>query len=291
MEICVKSFDGEKYTVEVGVDDTIVDLRQKVASAAGLRERGFDMSFGGKVMVEGDMTQLSAGDTVVLTKTTLQDDAIAALHALGEADVTAETLKFVKDPKVASLLLQAEVATAIPNYFLTGSSFITDIVFSSLPNVDDNCAIRTLHLPALPSVTTIGDYFLTSCHMLRTADLSGLHAVTAIGDRFLFMCTGLLTLDLSGLQAVTEIGDWFLYDCVSLSTADLSGLQAVTTIGVDFLGKCQALRTIRGVDKYSNVVRSRVLSFNNPSPPPEPTPSIGDERGRFFRGHATCDIS
>ena len=90
MEICVESFDGEKYTVEVGVDDTTADIRRKVATAAELCEDGFDMSFGEKLLAEGDyITQLSAGDTVVLTKTKSQkDDAIAALRDLGEtADV------------------------------------------------------------------------------------------------------------------------------------------------------------------------------------------------------------
>ena len=59
MEICVESFDGEKYTVEVGVDDTTADIRRKVASAAELCEDGFDMSFGGKLLAAGDyITQL-----------------------------------------------------------------------------------------------------------------------------------------------------------------------------------------------------------------------------------------
>ena len=61
MEICIECLDGEKYTVEVGVDDTITDIRRKAAAAA-LCEDGFDMRFGGKVMAEGDYTtQLSAG--------------------------------------------------------------------------------------------------------------------------------------------------------------------------------------------------------------------------------------
>ena len=100
MEICVESFDGEKYTVEVGVDDTTADIRRKVASAAELCEDGFDMSFGGKLLAEGDyITQLSAGDTVVLTKKTLvktksqKDDAIAALRDLGETRLTRERFK------------------------------------------------------------------------------------------------------------------------------------------------------------------------------------------------------
>ena len=116
MEICVKSFDGEKYTVEVGVDDTTADIRRKVASAAELREDGFDMSFGGKVLAEGDdITQLSAGDTVVLTKTKSQkDDAIAALRDLGETRLTSERFEGLRDPKLVHLFLQAEVVTEIP---------------------------------------------------------------------------------------------------------------------------------------------------------------------------------
>ena len=47
MEVYVKAFDDEKYTVEVGEDDTTEKLREKVASATGLCEDDFHMEFGG----------------------------------------------------------------------------------------------------------------------------------------------------------------------------------------------------------------------------------------------------
>ena len=113
MDLTIKGWNGVKDTVELGEDDTPAVMRRKVASAVGLPEDGFAMSFGGEAMDEGyDMTQLSAGDTVVLTKVT-KYEARAALHALGETDITAERLKTVRDPEVACLLLQAEVATVI----------------------------------------------------------------------------------------------------------------------------------------------------------------------------------
>ena len=132
MEICVKSFDGEKYTVEVDMDDTTADIRRKVASAAELCEDGFDMSFGGEVMAEGDYTtQLSAGDTIVLTKKTKsqKDDAIAALRDMGETNLTPEgfedflIIRNLRDAKVAQLFLQAEVVTEIPSRFMAAYDF------------------------------------------------------------------------------------------------------------------------------------------------------------------------
>ena len=93
MDLNIKGFDTNKHTVEVGVDDTVEGLRRKVASAMGLPEDGFCMSFGDEALGEGaDMTQLSAGDTIILTKTQ-KYQAIAELHALGETDLTAERLK------------------------------------------------------------------------------------------------------------------------------------------------------------------------------------------------------
>ena len=69
MDLTIKGWNGVKDTVELGEDDTPTVMRRKVASAVGLPEDGFVMSFGGVAMDEGyDMTQLSAGDTVVLTK-------------------------------------------------------------------------------------------------------------------------------------------------------------------------------------------------------------------------------
>ena len=120
MEVVIKDCADNSYVIEVGVDDTTETMRQKVASAVGLAEDSFHMGFGGKE--EGDdITQLSAGDTMILTKTK-KVEARAALHALGERDITAERLVTVEDPEVACLLLQAEVATVIPNRFLAHTS-------------------------------------------------------------------------------------------------------------------------------------------------------------------------
>ena len=70
MELCVQGYDDEnKYVIEVGENDTTETMRQKVASATGLCEDSFHVGFGGKEEGE-DITELSAGDTVVLTKST-----------------------------------------------------------------------------------------------------------------------------------------------------------------------------------------------------------------------------
>ena len=90
MEVVIKDCADNSYVIEVGVDDTTETMRQKVASAVGLAEDSFHMGFGGKE--EGDdITQLSAGDTIILKKSK-KFVARAALHALGE-DITAERLK------------------------------------------------------------------------------------------------------------------------------------------------------------------------------------------------------
>ena len=233
---------SKEYVVEVGEDDTTATMRQKVASAEGLCEDSFHMGFGGKEEGE-DITQLSAGEKVVLAKTP-KYEAVTALHALGERDITEARLKEVQDPKVASLLLQAEVATATPQHFFSESD-VTRIVFSSVSDVDDDVDDNTtLHLPALPYVTAIGDWCLFKCAALSAVDLSGLQAVTTIGGCFLSDCFRLSTVDLSGLQTVTTIGKFFLSDCAGLTTVDLSGLQAVTSIGDDFLSDCIRLSTV-----------------------------------------------
>ena len=278
MELTIQVF-GKDFVIEVGENDTTKTMREKVASATGLCEDSFRMGFGGKEEGE-DITELSAGDTVVLTKT-MKYEAISALHALGETNITAERLQQVEDPKVASLLLQAEVATEFPNGFFSGSA-VTRIGFSCVPNVDDNCGI-TLHLPALPCVTTIGDWFLANCETLSQVDLTGLQSVTTIDDNFLSNCTVLSKVDLTGLQAVTTIGDNFLSGCTSVSKVDITGLHSVTTIGHGFLSSCETLSKVDlgglqsvttigdwflydcttlskvdGMDKCSNVVRSRL---------------------------------
>ena len=76
--VLVEGVDGVEHLIEVSVDDTVCDLRRKVASATKLPGNNLEMGMG-----EGeDMTQLSA-DRIV-QKQTKEHVAIAALDALGE---------------------------------------------------------------------------------------------------------------------------------------------------------------------------------------------------------------
>ena len=225
MDVHFEDFRANQHTVEVGEDDTVEDLRRKVATAMGLPEDSFCMSFGDEAMGEGaDMTQLSAGDTIILTKTKLQKyEAIAELHALGVTDITADKLYSVEDPVVACLLLQAEVATVIPIGFLRES------------------LLTRLDLSAESIVTQIGDNFLQECTSLTSIDLSGLSNVARIGSSFLDGCKSLTTLDLTPLNNVTRIEDYFLYYCEALTNLDLKPLNNVTVIGSCFLCGCYSL--------------------------------------------------
>ena len=251
MDVHFEDFRANQHTVEVGVDDTVEGLRRKVASAMGLPEDGFCMSFGDEAMGEGyDMTQLSAGDTIILTKSQKQE-AIAELHALGETDLTPERLEEVEDPEVACLLLQAEVATVIPDGFLrrvsvthldlSAVSFVTQIGDSFL----EQCtSLTSIDLSGLSNVTRIGICFLYGCNSLTTLDLTPLHNVTVIGDNFLHDCNSFTTLDLTPLNHVTVIRNYFLCCCKSLTTLDLTPLNNVTVIGFGFLGGCTSLATL-----------------------------------------------
>ena len=231
MDLTIKGLNGVKHAVEVGEDDTVEGSQRKVASAMGLPEHGFCMSFGDEPMGEGaDMTQLSAGDTIILTKTK-KYEAIAELHALGVTDITAEKLESVRDPEVACLLLQAEVATVIPKYFLARTS------------------LTRLDLSAESIVTRIGDSFLAGCISLTSINLSGLSNVTEVGAEFLLCCTSLTNLDLSPLSKVTQVGVSFLSQCSSLTTLDLSPLSNVTHMtmafgSAHFAARCTSLTSI-----------------------------------------------
>ena len=251
MELCVKTFDDETYVIEVGVDDTAAVMRRKVASAVGLPEDGFHMRFGGETLgEEADMAQLSVGDTIELTKTE-RYDIVAALHALGETDITAERLGSVVDPEVASLLLQAEVATVIPNNFLTSGSFteldlsvelaVTEVGDSFLETCKE---LTRIDLSGLCNVTVIGGCFLGECHSLPTIDLSPLCKVNQIGEGFLYECRLLPTIDLSPLRNVKHVGEGFLYECLSLTTIDLSALCNVTEIDDSFITDCTSLTSV-----------------------------------------------
>ena len=274
MELCVQGYDDEtKFVIEVGEKDTTETMRQKVATATGLCEDSFRMGFGGKEEGE-DITELSAGDTVVLTKTT-KYQSVEALRALGETDISEARLATVKDPEVASLLLQAEVATVIPAGFLSQASFTRlDLsAVSGVTRIEDNflygCAsVKTVDLSGLCNVTHIGDAFLLGSTSLTSLDVSGFTAVTVIpkaflhesgvteldlsamtsvttvGTYFLLNCKSLQSLNISEWRRVTHIANGFLWNCTSLTTIDLSAFCSVTKIGSDFLRNCTSLTTI-----------------------------------------------
>ena len=251
MDLTIKGWNGVKDTVELGEDDTPAVMRRKVASAVGLPEDGFVMSFGGVAMDEGyDMTQLSAGDTVVLTKVT-KYEARAALHALGETDITAESLESVQDPEVACLLLQAEVATVIPDGFLMDASLASlDLSAESVVTriegsfLGDCTSLTSINLSGLIHVTHIGECFLTGCESLCTLDLTPLRSVTHIEECFLEGCRSLRTLALPPLSSVTQINARFLWGCWSLCSVDLTPLSSVTKVLSCFLWECRSLRTL-----------------------------------------------
>ena len=83
----------------------------------------------------------------------------------------------MRDPEVACLLLQAEVATVIPDGFLAEGWF------------------TRLDLSAASFVTQVGDSFLQRCTSLTSIDISGLSNVTLIGRNFLDGCEALTTLE------------------------------------------------------------------------------------------------
>ena len=234
MEVVIKDCADNSYVIEVGVDDTTETMRQKVASAVGLAEDSFHMGFGGKE--EGDdITQLSAGDTIILTETK-KLEARAALHALGERDITAERLATVEDPEVAYLLLQAEVATVIPNRFLVRTS------------------LTALDLSAVSCVMEVGDQFLQNCASLTSVDLSGMTRLTRIGTHFLYNCVSLTAVDLTPRSNVTHIGESFLANCSNLTAVDLSPLRNVTHISKNFLTNCTSLSAV-DLSPFRNVTQ------------------------------------
>ena len=284
MDLTIKDFDEKEHVVEVGVDDALGHLRLKVASAAGLQEDSFQMTFRGEVLREEEgIKELSAGDTIMLVRTT-KFDAIAALHALGETDLTKERLATVDDPDVARLLLEAEVATEIPDNFLRDSALtqldlsavsvvtevgdwfphccpqLTEVDLSGLCNVtvigtrfiSGAVRLESINLSGFGSVTEIGKYFLAAS-ALRTVDLSVFRRVTVIEGAFLSSCKHLTSVDLSGLSNVTEIGDHFLYGCSSLKRVCLSGLRSVVTVGQGFFGDCWHLQVVNGLSALSGV--------------------------------------
>ena len=284
MDLTIKDFDEKEHVVEVGVDDALGHLHLKVASAAGLQEDSFQMTFRGEVLRDEEgIKELSAGDTIILRRTT-KFAAIAALHALGETELTNERLETVDDPDVARLLLEAEVATKIPDYFLECSAFtrldlgavsvvteigdwflynsseLAEVDLSGLCNVtvigvhfiSNAYELESINLSGFGSVTEIGGGFLAGS-VLRTVDLSVFRRVTVIEEDFLCGCNHLTSVDLSGLSNVTEIGHCFLYSCSSLKRVCLSGLRSVVTIGKSFFEHCSGLQVVDGLSALSGV--------------------------------------
>ena len=224
MDVTVNAFDGSLHVIEVGVDDTTAGFWRKVASAVGFSEHNFRRSFTCEMLDEGaDVTQLSAGDTIVL-KRAGKHEAVAELHARGWKTLTTETLARVEDAKVVCLFLQADVA--MPGFLLK-----------------ENPVVR-LDLSAPSGVTVIRRYFLYNCASLESVDLSGMSCVTHVEDVCLVSCVSLTTLNLSSWSGVTSIGSSFVAGCKRLETLDLSPLTGLVHIGNGFLAGCELLKEL-----------------------------------------------
>ena len=73
VSVHVRGLYGKEHDIELSVHDTVRDLRRKVASAEGLREDCFDMTFRGKPIAEGEsLAWLNIAASVVLTQTKKQ---------------------------------------------------------------------------------------------------------------------------------------------------------------------------------------------------------------------------
>ena len=274
MDVHVESFSCSTFVLELCAEDTLSTFRTRVASAAGLPEDGFHMSSGGEPMGEGyDVTQLSAGDTIVLAKTR-RYDAVAALHAMGETDITAARLRRMDNPTVMTLLLQAGVTTTIPDYLSyhvrltrldlsTGSdltsigheflkeSSLTEIDLSGLYNVTkigfgflSRTKVTRLDLSSLSGVTQLGRGFLSGCAELMEVDISPLQSVAQISCGCLKGCTALAKVVFSGQGRVEKVGHDFLAGCKRLTEVDLSALSDTKQIGSSFLSECRSLAKV-----------------------------------------------
>ena len=268
-------WNGVKHAVELGEDDTPAVMRRKVASAVGLPEDGFAMNFGGELMGDRcDMTQLSAGDEVVLTRVK-KFEARAALHALGETDITTERLRSVRDPEVACLFLQADVVTVIPDFFLWNTSLASldlsaeSVVTQIGHNFLHSCrSLTSIDLSGWIHVTQLGMRFLSGCISLPSLDLTALSRVTEIERGFLEGCTALCSLDLTPLISVTQLRYGFLEGCTALCSLELPPINSVTQIGYNFIRGCSALRTLdlsplRNVTHVGNFFLSRCTSLKS----------------------------
>ena len=250
VSLLVEGVDGVEHLIEVSVDDTVCDLRRKVASATKLPGNSFEMCFRGEVVGEGEnMIQLSA-DRIV-QKQTKEQVAIAALDALGERNLTAARLEEVTDADVACLLLQAGVATAIPSLFFSGATFVSlDLsAVSGIASIGsaflhDCTSLEVLDISGLTSVTSVGTSFLWRCHSLKALDITPLSKVTVIPYQFLCECAALTQLDLSPFSGVTSVGSAFLFGCTSLKAINLAPLSNITAIASSFLGRCASLKQL-----------------------------------------------
>ena len=257
------------YKIEVCHDDTVETFRQKVAFAEHLPVDSFHMCCGDKVMGdEADITQLAGGIMLTLTR---KSRAIETLSALGETTFTAERLGTVADPNVASLLLQAEVVTAVPDGFLSGRA-VSSLELCDMPVWSKGVnplyqftKLAALELTGLGSVTRIGSNFLSGCEALTHLNLSGLRKVTHIGDRFLSKCTALERLDLKKLVSLTAIGCYFLSECTALTSLDLTGLN-VSVIGGYSIDQCTSLERYTGFRGEVVYVKAATLEVRTAYP-------------------------
>ena len=250
MDLAIHCFDGRIGSVEVDEDDSPMELRAKIAFSLDLREDSFHINSADGDNENINVRHLSAGDALTL-KETAKYVAVSALHARGQTDLTSELLSTVRDPAVASFLLQAEVSTIIPNKFLAKSPSLQILDLSEAVGVTiieadflaDCSGLRSINLSGLSSVVSIGSGFMENCTSIKKIDLVPFRSLESIGDSFLHGCTALMEVGLSDLN-VSHIGHNFLSDCTALEMVNLSGLRRVALLKHNFLSNCSSLKAV-----------------------------------------------
>jgi hypothetical protein len=92
-------------------------------------------------------------------------------------------------------------------------------------------SLTSIHLP--PTLTSLGNSFMSRCYNLNNLDLSNLTSLETIGIGFMYECTSLTSIHLP--LNLISISTHFMNRCYKLKTIDFLKLKNLTSIGDNFM--------------------------------------------------------
>lgn len=122
-------------------------------------------------------------------------------------------------------------------------------------NRNSTHSLATVSTPTFPRLKRVGSHWLYNCQTLESIDYhaAGMPSLSTIGNFWMALCPSLISVNLFGLDSLSAVGANWLVGAHSLRSIDVGVLPELRIINSNFLCDCRSLSTITFSAKLKNL--------------------------------------